>query len=248
MFSDFVIKIPYTTHPHMVKNTGSIFNKFPDSEILDKKHAELEIWRDDLYGQIHGDETDVLLKLCCAITDKKETTDIIEFAFNFEEDVVLMHKGKIQALCFCFPSGWIPKNKLGHSLTEIHSHVADSEKLTAASQRITEIMAGSDSFKRYVWSITHGGELNQHPLSKPTDFPETIDDLYFRVETQTTMPIGNGISSLFFVKTTVKPLRTMFSNIEFKNNILASLNSMSDAILDYKNLRYIRGLLTGNNF
>lgn len=248
MFSDFVIKIPYTTHPNMARNTGPAFNFNPSGDILEKKRGELQSWKEDLYGQIDNDVTVILLKLACMLTGKTETTDIVEFALNFDEDVVVMHRGKIQALCVCFPSGWVPKDKLGWSLTEIHSHVADGQKLAAASQRITEIIAGSDCFKRYVWTISNGAALNQHPKNKPTDLPKSINDLYFRVETQTTLPIGDGYSSLFFIKTDMTPLAEVFADVHLKMQILESLNSMSDAILDYKNLRFIRGLLTGNNF
>jgi len=32
---------------------------------------------------------------------------------KLEEDLAIMHRGKLEAIAFCFPSGWIPRNGLG---------------------------------------------------------------------------------------------------------------------------------------
>jgi hypothetical protein len=61
--------------------------------------------------------------------------------------------------------------------------------------------------------------------------------LYFRVETQTSVPL-NDETSLFLIKVEVVPLSKIW-NIK----ILESINSMSENVLNYKDLLQIKKLL-----
>ena len=40
----------------------------------------------------------------------------------------------------CFPSGWIPMNKLGKNLSSIHKPVADNDQLIKSSKKLSEYM------------------------------------------------------------------------------------------------------------
>jgi len=80
---------------------------------------------------------------------------------------------------------------------------------------------------------------------KPQSVPKTISDLYFRTERQTSIPLDQD-SSLFFVRVDVKPLDLVFSDLEVRQRIVDSINSMSDNILHYKNLVTIKVIL--NNY
>lgn len=240
---DIKIQVPYSMNPYMVSNSGSIFNPFPDSSVIIQKKIELELWKNQLYGGIDTIETSELIKFASLRTLNKETTDIVEFALNFEEDVAIMHHGVLQAACFCFPSGWIPKEKIGKSLWEIHSHVADAEKLVQSSKKIAETMAGDRSFYRTVWTVTNNKNLNQLPLNATNWMPSSINDLYFRTEIQTTMPLGNNCSSLFFVRVNMYPLSDVIEKTNLGHKIYESICSMSENILRYKNLVYIKQIL-----
>lgn len=68
-----------------------------------------------------------------------------------------------------------------------------------------------------------------------------FENLYLRVETQTTTPLDKEIS-LFFVKVDVHPLTKVWSN-----KILESINSMSNEVLEYKNLFEIKDFLNKPN-
>ncbi|NDI27154.1 MAG: hypothetical protein EBY73_05710 [Burkholderiaceae bacterium] len=63
------------------------------------------------------------------------------------------------------------------------------------------------------------------------------------------MPINTslGRASLFLVKVEVCPLMTFWQNPEQRIQICASIQSMSEAVLEYKNLRSIKALLLGND-
>lgn len=237
------VQIPYTTKPYMVLNKGKVFNYSPDPYIIEQKKIELEIWKDKLYGTVNTAETIDLINLACVKTSKKVTTDIVEFALNFEEDVAIMHKGILQGVCFCFPSGWTPKSKVGQSLWDIHASVADSDKLVKASKKISETMASNRSFYRTVWTITNSQDLNQLPDNFNKQLPQTINDLWFRTEIQTTLPLENNHSSLFFVRVQTYPLNEILKQTNFSKKIYESICSMSDNILKYKNLVHIKQIL-----
>jgi hypothetical protein len=96
-------------------------------------------------------------------------------------------------------------------------------------------------FRRYVWTLTSLPSLSQLPsYTKPT--PQKIEDLYFRTETQTTVGIGGDIC-LFFVKVNMHPLQQVWDDPEKRTLIVESVNSMSEAVLDYKNLGIIKEIV-----
>lgn len=230
---DFV-KTPYTTGPNMVRNTGPVFIFPPNQEIIKQKKIELDKYGADLWAQQPRVEHIIKksAEKCNVFTD-----DIRDLALMLEEDVAIMHKGRLAAICFCFPSGFIPSDRVGMMLGDIHKPVADGEMLVKASPGIARVMTEQPSFRRYVWTVTNNPNLSNHPDEKLQDIPHTIDDLYFRWESQTTAQVDND-TSLFFVHVNVKPLKEVWSQ-----KILDSINSMTDAVLEYKNLHHIKKLL-----
>ena len=240
---DFPVRVPYTTAPNMVRNPGAVFNREPRLDYIRQKHQELIKLGNDLWAELPG--AALLVKQATRQLGLVETSSIVNFALQIEEDVAIMFHGRLIAICFCFPSSWIPKERIGMTLTDIHQPVADGDKLRQMSQRISETMANPDqgSFRRTVWTISNSGDLSQHPKNKSNTVPNNIDDLWFRLETQTTMPIGDGESSVFFVRVETEPLRTFWNNKEQRELLLNSINSMTDAVLSYKNLHYIKELL-----
>lgn len=243
MFSDVPIKIPYTTQPGMQSYTGPVFVREPDPDKIKQKHVELVKFRDDLYGTVDEQECAELLKLASQVSGVPVCKSIVEFALNFQEDVAIMHQGQLHSVCFCFPSSWIPREKVGWGLDQIHQGVAEGHRLVQASQRIAQALATAGSFRRYVWTVSVSGDLSQHPAQRTDHVPLDIDELWFRTETQTTLPLGDGVSSLFFVDVNTYPLTSVVKNPEFAQKIYASVCSMTPAILEYKNLNNIKPLL-----
>ncbi len=230
---DFV-KVPYTTGPNMIKNTGPVFISPPSQDIIKQKKVEIERFGQDLYGQEKGMEKIIAraAEYCNVYSDQ-----VLDLALRLEEDVAVMHQGRLAAICFCFPSGFIPGQRVGMSLGDIHKAVADGDQLVKASPGISRVMTEQPSFRRWVWTITNNPSLSNHPLTKIDTVPQTIEDLYFRWETQTTARVDNE-TSLFFVKVDVVPLKNVWDR-----RILDSVNSMSDSVLSYKNLHNIKKLL-----
>ena len=240
----FPVTVPYKTSPVMNKNTGPVYKQVQSLSHIISKSTEIDRWGRDLFASRRPD----LVLQASKLLNTTATTDIVHFAMNFVEDVAIMHRGVLEAICFCYPSSWIPGERVGMSLTEIHGPVADGDHLRKMSQRIAETMATQGSFRRYVWTISTTGELSNHPkMHRPAITDSTvIDNLYFRMETQTTMPMGDDESSLFFVNVETCPLREFWDDTEKRQAIVDSVNSMSDAILEYKNLFKIKEILNAS--
>jgi hypothetical protein len=164
-----------------------------------------------------------------------QTDSFFETAMKIEEDIAVMHNGKLVAICFCFPSGWIPSNELNSDLSKLHAPVADNELLIKSSKKLAQHM-NKQTIRRWVWNVTTISNLSNHPN---IDRPKIIDfdSLYFRLETQVSTPLDNE-SSLFFVKVDVFPLKKVWNE-----KILDSINSMSENVLKYKNLIEIKKFL-----
>jgi hypothetical protein len=229
----------------MVRNTDVVFNNKPDRYYLEEKRLELIARGSDLYATTWEADVNQLIRRANEYCGQPSHYSITQLALTLEEDIAIMHKGMLAAICFCFPSSWIPKERIGMPLMEIHKPVGDGVKLVSASQRIAETMADTTqgSFRRHVWTICNSGELSQHPAKKSSVIPQSINDLYYRVETQTTAPLGDNVSSLFFVKVETCPLIELWADKEKRELIKESVGSMTDAVLDYKNLHHIKTLL-----
>ena len=244
---EFPVRVPYTTAPNMVRNTGPIISREPRLDYIRQKNQELNRYGSELWSELPG--ASLLIQQVTRELGLVETSNIVNFALQIEEDVAVMHQGRLIAICFCFPSSWIPRERIGQTLTDIHVPVADGDNLRKMSQRIAETMAdpAQGSFRRHVWTISNSGELSQHPRNKSSRISTTVDELWFRLETQTTMPVGDGESSIFFVRVETEPLINIWNNLDQRTTLLSSINSMTDAVLSYKNLHHIKELLNKKN-
>lgn len=246
----FVVEAPYSTAPRMVRYQGPLIHLPPRSTYLQAKMAELTEFGAELSAQLSDQHCAELVQSAATLLgleNQKQFQGIEDLALCLEEDVALMCNDVLAAICFCFPSSWIPAKRLGMSLGDIHRPVADGQKLVAASPKIAHIMSDPEqgSFRRHVWTITNSPLLSQHPKRKSAIVPLSIEDLYYRVETQTTLPLQSsaGRASLFMVKVEVCPLGIFWSNLEQRQKIYDSIESMTGAILEYKNLQVIKTII-----
>ena len=240
------IQVPYTTRPHMTKNTGDLYNKNPDPVYISAKRQELDQFGAGLWGHTHEAIVNHLVEKTGKFLGLGQSKNIVDLALHFEEDLAIMHNGILSAICFCFPSSWIPAERVGLSLTEIHAPVGDGAHLVLASDKLAKTMADPvlGSFRRQVWTVTTNPRLSNHPDYHVDTEPGSLADLYFRLETQTTAPLGDSLTSLFFVKVDVVPLTSVWDAMGGK--IRDSINSMSPEILEYKNLKRIKSVINNS--
>lgn len=236
----FPVKAPFTVSADMTKYEGFAFNHHPEEFYLQQKNIELGKYGHQLCATMPG--SNLFIQQLGKFCGFENTDDIQSIACHLEEDVAVLHQGNLVSICFCFPSGFIPAEKLGMNFFDMHVPVADGNVLRAASEKVSKLISREGSaFRRYVWTITSLSALSQHPdYIRPT--PNGISDLYFRTETQTTVGLGNDVC-LFFVKVEMNPLSIFWQDLDKREKILSSINSMSDAVLTYKNLTGIKKIL-----
>ena len=235
---DFV-KTPFTNNPSMVRHEGNAYNTNPNQSYLEQKKKELILHKGSLSGESELSKNKGLRNKVIDFIEAENSMSLEDLTLAVEEDFVVMHKGVMELVSVCFPSGWIPVKKLGTNLSSIHSPVADNEQLIKSSDKLSEYMC-KQSVKRWVWTITTYPELSNFPgVIKPD--VDKIENLYFRVETQTSVPLDLE-TSLFFIKVEVIPLLSIWDI-----RILESINSMTDNVLIYKDLKQIKELLNTIN-
>jgi hypothetical protein len=245
MIIEEIVKLPYTTRPQMVKNLFEVFNPVPSQRYIEQKQQQLRLFGSELYGQLDYSLGPNLVSRVSTFLGKPVTNDIEKLALSLNEDIAILHNGILSAICFCFPSSWIPATALGKTLEQIHAPVADGAHLRTVSNKLTSTISDPNlgSFRRYVWTITRNPSLSNHPVINSYYLNEEVNlnTLYFRIETQTTLPLPDGNTAVFFVDVNVLPLKDVWSG--YKDIIKASMNSMTENVLEYKNLTDIKKYL-----
>ena len=234
----FPVKVPYTVGPDIVKYEGPAFNAHPDPAYLAEKKKELTFNELQICGSISTDHLHHFNTFCGFDVN----TTLPEICTRLEEDVAILKDGFLQSIGFCFPSGFYPTQKLGLSFFDMHLPVGDGETLRRSSEKVSALISKKDTmFRRYVWTLTSLPSLSQLPsYNRPV--PQTINDLYFRTETQTTVGVDGQIC-LFFVKVEMHPLQLVWEDPVKRQLIMESIHSMSDAVIAYKNLGLIKGIV-----
>lgn len=237
-----MIKTPYIITADISKYEGEVFNTTPSQYYLSQKKIELNKFGPSL-GTTLLDGIRIVedLSQYCGLN---KTNDIREIALQLEEDIAILYCGRLVSICFCFPSGFRPIDKVGMTFMEMHAPVPDRQKLDRASDKVVEMISKPGAlFRRHVWTLTTSPELSRHPFyigSEPD--VTTIDNLYFRNETQTTVGYNDGRTTFFFVKVDVTPFITLTK--ETQQEAINSINSMSDSVLEYKGLTKIKKLFS----
>lgn len=155
--------------------------------------------------------------------------------------------GRADLLHVSFPSHWAPDTRAGASLLDLHQAVADGDTLRNASSNLMRAITHKGPFRRYVWSLNPTPDLDRHPATTPpagTGERHAIDDTWFRVERQTTIPFPREGVALFTIRILVAPLATVLRSRAGRAHHLASaIRSMSDTVRAYKGLHAPRDLL-----
>ncbi len=235
---------PYTMRPGFKKLVGPLRRNPPNAAYLAQKHKELAAIAPPhgLWACSEQAETDQVVQATARHLGL-QANSILELGHQLEEDVVILHHGVLQAFFVAFPSGWDPLAKFMMPLASIHQPVADGDDLRRASPKIAEVMhSGNGPWNRTVWTLTGNPALSNLP-TYPRVHANAVKDLFFRYEMQTFDTITPGATSVFLIHTVVLPFLEVADTLEKMARVKNSINSMSDAILDYKSLGGVKGLL-----
>jgi len=172
-------------------------------------------------------------------------------ALSLPEDFAWMRddgrEGSADLLHVTFPSHWAPETRAGASLLALHQPVADGDALRNASRNLMRAITRKGPFRRYVWSLNPTPNLDRHPATTPpagTGTRHPIDDTWFRVERQTTLPFPDQAVALFTIRILVTPLRDVLTTEPGRAATLAAaIRSMGPELRRYKGLHDAEALL-----
>lgn len=175
---------------------------------------------------------------------------------GMQEDFVILHDeaGTLRTRCLsvCFPSNWMPAEKINADFAAIHAPVADNALLQAAGAGIMDMAFRKARMQRHVWLLTPGGELAQHPHQRMARWDDALraadaagqpllSQAFFRVERQTTWPLPALARGVFFIRVMVAPLQAVLAVAPGRAAQLhEALRSMSDAVVAYRGMATVR--------
>lgn len=188
--------------------------------------------------------------------------DARALAEGMQEDFVVLHDEpgdgfRARFLSVCFPSNWNPAEKLGLDFSAIHAPVADNALLQAGARGIVDMAFRQAPMLRHVWLLTPNGDLAQHPETRRARWEDALaaadaagatgrllDQVFFRVERQTTLPLPALRRGVFFIRVMVAPLAEVLAVAPGRAAELAeALASMSEAVVAYRGMTAVRARL-----
>ncbi|MCZ4315652.1 DUF3445 domain-containing protein [Comamonadaceae bacterium G21597-S1] len=178
-------------------------------------------------------------------------------ALAFEQDLAVLDldSGRVPWMCVCVPSGWDPQDKIGRDLLAIHAPVADAAALNQRWPQLLRLLAGDGDWARQVWTISASPLHDRHPRRQPaTPWPQTDDpeafarQCFLRTERQSFFVVpavdgGPPRQRVFTIRVQLQPLADAVVEPIGAQRLLHALQSMSEAVLAYKQLAPARARL-----
>jgi dimethylamine monooxygenase subunit A len=162
----------------------------------------------------------------------------------FEEDFAVVDAADagIPWLAVCLPSFWAPEEKVGRHFAEVHAPVADNNLLIRASEALTRTVTGPARCERFVWTITDHPRLHGHPQRiDPRRWADTpVASAWWRTERQTFIPLPALGQAVFTIHVEIQTLAAAIAAPGRAAALLAAVESMSPAVLDYRGLTGVR--------
>ena len=241
---DQIIKTPFTMKPSFQKHTPiKFYLNTMNTDILEQRKKEYDVLGKNLWFETSTAlKNNLIQKTVKALGIKERVKNIVDFGLRIEDDILIMHEGKLEACFVAFASGWNAGDKQGKTLTQLHNPVADSEILRKASNSIIRAITSKDCYHRYTWGISPLNTLSNHPLHEKPNY-STLEELWFRVEHERTMAIIEGKTALFLINVSTYPLIQILKT--YGTLLKESINSMTENVLKYKNLHLTKELLNG---
>ena len=248
---EHVIRNPFDMKPVFNPCENPKFNvNETDLEIQNQKLIELNNLGDNIWFETEIAQKEKLVEKTAAKLGLfnehdnyhlfTECDDVKQLGMVIEDDVVIMHDGKLEACFVAFPSSWNAGEKVGKSLSELHEPIADNEALLRASNGIMRAMTSGQSFHRYTWGISSLNGYSNHPKYDKPEF-DSLDDLTFRVEHERTATVTQGSTAVFLIHVDIYPLKDVLKT-DF-GLIKGAIDSMSESVLKYKNLIKVKELM-----
>lgn len=155
-----------------------------------------------------------------------------EVAEEIDEDLLIHRidneKDYVSSIHACFPSSWLPEEKIGKSFEEVHAPVPMNLK---NSKKLVEAIVFGGMFERFVWSIIYEKKYNFHPSFNCKKFDPENPEFYIKVERQVTVGFPKEKFCLFILR------QYLIENKEIdKNSLFLAIENMNDIQKSYKSL------------
>ena len=174
-------------------------------------------------------------------------------AAAWEPDFVLLRRDdqsefRMVGGAVCFPSSWAPEEKLGQTVDAIHEPVPTlNAELGARIRTFLAKLPPGQVFERENWGLAVVPERNLHPRRRQPRLGADValDQVWLRVEHQAfrALPASGGL--LFVIHLTVHSLATVLTDGTAREAFRQMLETMPDAIAEYKGIQPARAGLLG---
>ena len=155
----------------------------------------------------HEMQNDIYDAVCSYIVENypfglQEPHTFSNIAMQIQEDIAIHRLGDdrdwLAATHICFPSGWLPDEKIGRSFSEIHEPIPGFNLKT--SRKMVEAMVYNGPFERFVWSPVFEDRINFHPSTPKKKFDPSNPCVFVKVERQLTIGFPEHRASLFVMR------------------------------------------------
>jgi dimethylamine monooxygenase subunit A len=170
---------------------------------------------------------------------------------SWEPDFVILDREaphQVKGGCVCFPSGWSLREKVGKSLFLTHAPVPGlNDDLSANISKLLSRIEVGQFFQRSNWGLTGSAQFDQHPRHEIPAIAVSADPrrVWLRIEWQVLTAIsgaaGMAAALLFGIRVFHVPIEEVKLSPELASRLARNLETMPDAVAQYKRLDQCRG-------
>jgi dimethylamine monooxygenase subunit A len=142
----------------------------------------------------------------------------------------------------CFPAGWRLRERIGHTISELHHNKVPfyAERLALSMHRFFNRLRVDQPHMRFNYAVDISGELfhinSHHNLDVTTlDHPVRLDDLHLRVERQVLQRLPKTRAIAFSIRTYITPITEVTSDKAVARALRTNTRSYKPEVAIYKN-------------
>ena len=247
---------------------AAFFRNVEGDQLLELRRQALDSSRSDYLQPIRDEGLWLAVRdFVSGLEPGADAVSIDALGRSWEPDFVILDRAaphRVTGGCVCFPSGWSLREKIGKSLFLTHAPVPGLNDDLGAN--MSKLLSGIDVgqfFQRTNWGLTGTAELDQHPrLAIPAIGVEADpQSVYLRIEWQvlTAISAASGVPTpsasqarhapqvaaalLFGIRVFHVPIEEVKSSPELASRLARNLETMPDAVAQYKRLDQCRDAL-----
>lgn len=196
----------------------------------------------------------------CFDTNDPAIDPLFAASLLVQEDLILMHKGRLIAGGLCFPMRWSLMKNMGNDIPGLHAPVPGfQESLAGHVSTFLEKVKPERPFWRANWGVDANPNLPQFPLENAKDIEEAEqhairrgsitpenagEKLFLRVERQTFSRLPESQALLFTIHTFVRPLKEVVTKRpEVARKLCVSVCQLPHDFAEYKTLAGFKDVL-----